>query len=356
MIEPKPHLKDIRRTPWGDEAPRLGKVRLDRNERNQPFSSAFMARLRERLTDELIMAYPECWPTFEKVAAHIGVPVENILLHMGSEQAIRLVFETYVRPGDRVLLHLPGYAMYPVFAKLYQAEVETQDYDSNLEFDWEAFLGRITPGLRLVVVENPNGFLGNPADLGMLERIVARAGECGALTLVDEAYYLFHRETAVPLLMDHDNLVITRSFSKAFGLAGLRAGCLVSRRENIENLTKLKPAYELTSVTAMILEELLGNPQEYESYAEETRQCLAAFKAGLEALGFATSNSVANFLTIRLGPDLAEAWRIELAKQDMLIRRPFREEHLRDWVRISTAAPAVQEQALQVLRNTMNAR
>jgi histidinol-phosphate aminotransferase len=356
MIKAKEHLAALERTPTNAEPSRFGKIRLDRNDRNQPFGPAFMARIRERLTDELIMAYPECWPVFQKTAVHIGVPVDHVLLHMGSEQAIKLVFETYIRPGDKVLLHLPGYAMYPVFARLYQAEVESQPCDSELGFDWEQYLGRIQPGLRMVVLENPNGFLGNPVDMGTVERIVAKAQSCGALALVDEAYYLFHRETAVPLLEKYDNLVITRSFSKAFGLAGLRAGCLISRPENIKNLTKLKPAYELTSVTAMILEELLDHPEEYEGFAQETRNCLADFKAGVEALGFATSNSVANFLTIRLGRDLAEAWRNELAKRNMLIRRPFREEHLRDWVRISTASPALQEQALQVLRDIINAR
>jgi histidinol-phosphate aminotransferase len=302
------------------------------------------------------MAYPECWPVFEKTAAHIGVPVDHILLHMGSEQAIKLVFETYIRPGDKVLLHLPGYAMYPVFSALYQAEIESQEYDAELRFDWEQYLRRIQPGLRMVVVENPNGFLGNAIDMATLERIIARAQACDTLVLVDEAYYLFHRETAVPLLEKFDNLIITRSFSKAFGLAGLRAGCLVSRPGLITDLTKLKPAYELTSISAMILEELLDHPEEYNSFADETRQCLADFKDGVEALGFATSDSVANFLTIRLGQEIAEAWRVELARRNMLIRRPFREQHLRDWVRISTAAPAVQQEALQVLRDIVSAR
>lgn len=356
MINAKQHLTALERTPTNAEPSRLGKVRLDRNDRNQPFSKAFMARIRERLTDELIMAYPECWPAFEKTAAHIGVPVDHVLLHMGSEQAIKLVFETYIRPGDKVLLHLPGYAMYPVFANLYQAELESQSCDAELCFDWEQYIGRIQPGLRMVVVENPNGFLGNAIDMATLERLIAKAQSCGTLALVDEAYFLFHRETAVPLLGEYENLIITRSFSKAFGLAGLRAGCLVSRPENITNLTKLKPAYELTSVTAMILEELLDHPEEYNSFAEETRQCLVDFKAAVEALGYATSQSVANFLTIRLGHDMAEAWRTELAKIGILIRRPFREEHLRDWVRISTASPAVQEQAVKVLRGLAKAR
>lgn len=353
MIEAKPHLVPLERTPLNSEPSRLGKLRLDRNERVTSFSPEFMARLRERFTCELLSTYPECWPVHQKTASHIGVPTNWVQLHMGSEQAIKLVFETYIRPGDRVLLHLPGYTMYPVFAQLYQAETETQEHDDNLCFDWEEYLGRIRPSTRMVVVENPNGFLGNPVDMGMIKRIVTRANECDALALVDEAYFLFHRETSVPLLQEFDNLVITRSFSKALGIAGLRAGCLVSRPENIKNLTKYKPAYELTSVTAMVLEELLDHPEEFERFAESIRQSLAEFKGSLASMGLEASNSVANFLTVRLGSELANHWRLELSKRDILIRRPFRENALRDWVRISIADRDTQREILEVLRGLM---
>ncbi|MBA4358748.1 MAG: hypothetical protein C0405_13595, partial [Desulfovibrio sp.] len=156
MIEPKTHLKDIDRTQLCAEPSRLGKARLDRNDRNQPFSAAFMDRIRTRLTSDLITAYPECWTAHAKVAEFTGVPEDCIQLHMGSEQTIKLVFETFIRPGDRILLHQPGYTMYPVDAQLYQAEVESQSCDADLSFDWEEYLGRIRPGLRMVVVENPN--------------------------------------------------------------------------------------------------------------------------------------------------------------------------------------------------------
>ena len=353
MIKPKEHLKDIKRTPLGDEPPRLGKIRLDRNERNQSFSPALMERIRLRLTDQLLMTYPECQPVHRKVAAHIGVPEDWLQLHMGSEQAIKLVFETYIKPGDRVLLHLPGYAMYPVFARLFQAKVESQSYGFELNFDWDEFIGRISPGLRMVVVENPNGLLGKPITMETLTRLLAHAAACGALVVVDEAYHLFHSATALPLLQQFDNLIITRSFSKAFGLAGLRAGCLVSRPENIAGLFSFKPAYELTSVTAMVLEEMLDHPAEYQGFARETAESLAEFKAGIEALGFQASDSVANFMTVRIGRELAEQWRVALAREDILIRRPFREPYLNEWVRISTASAEVLRHVIEVLRGLL---
>jgi len=354
MITPRRNMNQAQRTAANAEPTRYGCIRLDKNERNTPFSEALLERIRAKITSERISAYPECWPVYVRMAEHLGLPADHLLLHMGSEQAIKLIFETYIQEGDRVLLHRPGFAMYPVYSHIYKAEAISLDYDAGMHLDWDEFLRRIAAPLRMVVVENPNGIVGHPVPREVLLQILIKAREVGAFVVVDEAYHMFHSGSAVELVDDFDNLIITRSFSKAFGLAGLRAGCLISQPENIVHLCTLKPAYELTSLTAMILLELLNAPEEIAANVAEVLASRNRFEAGIQALGFETTPSAANFLTFRLGKTLAEAWRERLAAEGILVRQPFREETLSDWVRVSIGSQDVHDRALRILGELVN--
>jgi histidinol-phosphate aminotransferase len=354
MIMPNSNLLGINRTGSREEDTRLGKHRLDRNERNFPFSDEFMARIRTKMTGELLAAYPEPWHTHEKLAGRLGVPPDRLMLAPGSEQAIKAVFETYMRPKDRVLLHFPSFAMYEVYAETFQAGVESQRYDSGLHFDWEEYIARIRPGLRLVLAENPNGFIGAAAPLPVLRALVEKAHEHGVIALVDEAYFHFHDETCAGWIDEFDNLIITRTFSKAFGLAGLRIGYVLSNPTTIMNLMKVKPAYEITSVAGMVACDLLDHPEEMADYLGKNRENLESLRRGLTELGIACSQSRANFLAVRLGnTSVADALRRVLYDRGILIRRPFREPELSAWVRISTAEAAIQDVLLSELKTVL---
>jgi histidinol-phosphate aminotransferase len=202
----------------------------------------------------------------------------------------------------------------------------------------------------MVVVENPNGFLGICPTMVQLRRVVEKAAAAGAIALVDEAYFHFHDQTAVGWIGEFDNLIISRTFSKAFGLAGMRAGYMISGKENIESLKKVRPAYELTSATAALVCGLIDNYGEVEKYLANTKRNLADLKKELAKHGIASSDSKANFIAARLGEAAVhDELRDRLARKGILIRRPFREDHLKEWVRISTSVPAVQKTILDEL-------
>lgn len=351
MIEPNRHLQDIVRTNSQAQGSRFGKHRLDRNERNFPFSKKFWTRIKDKMTDELICAYPEPWHAQEKLAAFLGISPDYLLLQSGSEQAIKAIFEVYVGHGDNVLLHMPSFAMSKLYAEMYQANVESSRYNSSLEFDWDDYLARIKPGLRLVLVENPNGFIGTAVPRSVLRPLIEKACTHGVIAMVDEAYFHFHDETCADWLEEFDNLIITRSLSKAFGLAGLRAGYILSQPGNIANIMKVKPAYEITSVAGMIICDLLDHPEEIQQYITQNQESLEALRLGLTGLGLECSASRANFLAVRLGESaVADALRHALLKHGILIRRPFREPELHQWVRISTADTAIQDILLSELK------
>lgn len=326
------------------------KYRLDRNERNEPFSSSFMAKIKRDITGELFMVYPEMDKVYEKMAAWLNIDPDMIMLSPGSEQAIKSVFEASISPGEKVLLHFPGFPMYEVYCRMFQAEVIRQNFDSRLNFDWDLYEKRISSNIQMAVLENPSGFLGIAPTPEKIERLVSKASKVGAIALVDEAYYHFHDETVIDLVSKYDNLIILRTFSKAFGLAGMRAGYLISQKPNVLSLKKVKPAYELTGATALVVCSLIDNFGEVASFLWHTKRNLAELRKGLDKLGVATSESKANFVAARLGErSIHDKLRRVLGEKGILIGVPFREEWLKEWVRISTAPAKVQKVLLKEL-------
>ena len=261
MIKPKKHFHNIERIKE-KEPSRFFKYRLDRNERNQPFGLKFIEILKDKINGELLMVYPELDQIYEKLAKWLNIKEDMLMLNAGSEQAIKSVFETYINPGDTILIHFPSFAMYGVYAKLFQANVINQYFDSELKFDWDLFINRINKDIRMMVIENPNGFLGVTPPFDKLKALAKRAHECNVIVLIDEAYFLFSDDTAIDLIDEYDNIIIVRTFSKAFGLAGIRVGYLISHAENINALKKVRPTYEINNLAAIVVSEMLDRKEE----------------------------------------------------------------------------------------------
>lgn len=325
--------------------------RLDRNERTHSFSDAFIERVRARLDSEWLTTYPEPGAVYEKFSAFLNQPRKRLLFNSGSDQSIKAVYETYIDKGDKVLLHRPGYAMFPVYAKMFGADPVYQEFDSDLNFDYGLYVDRIDGSFRMAVLENPNGFIGVAPPDGFLRAFVEKCERMGVIAVVDEAYYFFHDITVADMLDTHENLIVIRTFSKALGLAGLRGGYTLSREENIRNLYKVKPMHEINGMALLVIDELVDNKEEIYTFIEETRESLQFLKDGLLRLGVESSQSVANFLAARFGRFFSgEELRRRLKEEDVLIRMPFREEILKEWTRIGTDSKEIMQKVINAAK------
>ncbi len=349
MIDPKQLIKNIERSK-DNEPSRFYKVRLDRSERNQPFSAALMERIRKRLDGEWLMTYPEPEPLYNKLGHFLKQPRENILFHTGSDLCIKSIFETYINPGDKILLHKPGYAMFFVYAKMFGANTITTSFDSNLKFNYHEYIDIIDKSYRMAVLENPNGFVGVAPPKDILYNFIEKCEKEGVIALIDEAYYIFHDITAAELLDSYENLIIVRTFSKAFGLAGVRAGYILSQNKNIENIYKVKAMHEINSLAILVIDELLNSPDEVFSFVDETKKNLQHFKDGFSNISIETSDSVGNFLAARIGKYVPSMKVSEALKREgILVRRPFAETNLKEWTRIGTGPIDQQQKVLDVV-------
>ena len=230
-----------------------------------------------------------------------GLGIENFLLTAGSDAAIRHCFEAFVNPGDKVFYPEPTFAMVPVYGALYGADMTAVGYDKHLHLDIDYLLGAIDGRTSLVVLANPNSPTGTYVSNDKVTEILDKATHYRVPVLIDEAYYGFCPHTATGLMKDYPNLIITRSFSKITGMAGLRIGYAMGDPMVISLLTKFRPMYEVNAVGIVFTCKILDNWEIAETYGRQTIDGRERFSSFLKERGFPVVDTETNFLHVDFG-------------------------------------------------------
>jgi histidinol-phosphate aminotransferase len=281
-------------------ADREGKLRLDFNENTVGCSPRVIEFLRNRLSAGALSVYPEYGEAKRALSEFFQVPLEQLLLANGTDEAIQVFINTYVNAGDEVVLLRPAYAMYRFYASVAGAAINEIGYRRPLmEFPLDELLEAITPDTRAVVIANPNNPTGTAVQLPGIERILKRARR--AVVLIDEAYYEFCGITAMPLIERAPNLIVSRTFSKVFGMAAMRLGCVFSHAANIAFLHKAQSPYSVNALAALAVQEAVRDRAYIENYVAEVLAARELLCVGLEKLGIPYVPSSANFVLANLG-------------------------------------------------------
>jgi histidinol-phosphate aminotransferase len=201
---------------------------LDFNENTAGCSPRVLARMRQ-LQPQQIARYPERGRGEEFVAGFLGLRASEVLLTNGVDEGIHLLCETYLEAEDEALIVVPTFSMYEIYARATGARVITVQAEDDFRFPLRAVLARLSPRTRLIAIANPNSPTGAVVEGEVLLRIVEAAPQ--AAVLVDEAYFEFYGETLLGQLATLPNLFVARTFSKAYGMAGLRIGVLAVQRQ-----------------------------------------------------------------------------------------------------------------------------
>jgi histidinol-phosphate aminotransferase len=297
---------------------RADKLRLDFNENTVGCSPRVLAALRECLTASGLTIYPEYGDAKKELAAFFGVAPEALLFTNGTDEAIQVLVNTYVDDGDDVLLLRPSYAMYRFYAEVAGAAIRELDYRAgDLAFPLDGLLAAIRLGTRAIIIANPNNPTGCAIDLPAIERILETAP--GAAVLIDEAYFEFYGVTALPIIERYPNLFVSRTFSKVYGMAAMRMGCLFSRPANIAYLHKAQSPYSVNALAVMAAREAIRDPGYIENYVAEVHAARGLLRAGLDELKIPYFPSHANFVLMRVGPRAIEV-RDRLREKGVLVR------------------------------------
>jgi histidinol-phosphate aminotransferase len=299
-------------------AGRHDKMRLDFNENTVGCSPKVAEFLRSRIGETLLPVYPEYVEARRDLAAHFKVAEDEMLLTNGTDEAIQVLINTYVDDGDEVIILSPSYAMYRFYAEVAGAWIREIPYRENtLAFPLEELIHAIHPDTRAILISNPNNPTGTAAKVEAIERILRRAPN--AAVLIDEAYYEFCGITAMRLLNTYPNLFVSRTFSKVYGMAGMRIGCLFSHATNTKHVHKAQSPYSVNMLAALAARVAVSDSDYIRKYVTEVLAARELVYVGLEKLKVHYHESEGNFVLMRLG-DKAVQVRDRLRERGVLVR------------------------------------
>ena len=297
---------------------RIDKMRLDFNENTVGCSPRVIEFLRENLTPERLSVYPDYSRVKQTLSAFFRVAADELLLTNGTDEAIQVLVNTYVDDGDEVVTLRPSYAMYRFYSEVAGAKVVEMDYrPPAVELPIEELLAAITPRTRAVLIANPNNPTGTSVGLAEIERVLEKSQH--AVVLIDEAYYEFCGVTAMGLLREYPNLFVSRTFSKVYGMAAMRMGCLFSHGDNIQYLHKAQSPYSVNMLAALAAEAAVADTEYVSKYVAEALESRELLRAGFERLGVAYAKSSANFILGYFGSRAIEV-RDALREKAILVR------------------------------------
>jgi histidinol-phosphate aminotransferase len=278
-------------------------LRLDFNENTLAASPRVIERLRQT-TAEGLTKYPEREGVERVAAAHFGMQPDQVLLTNGVDEAIHLLCAAFLEEDDEALIQTPTFFMYEVSAGMMTGHVKKVQADASLAFPYERFLAAMSAKTKLIMVASPNNPTGAVVSREHLLAICRAAPQ--AVVMVDEAYYHFFGETVMGDVGKVPNLVVARTFSKAYGLANLRIGMLAGNAELMKFVRKVSSPYNVNGVALDCLPVALADDAYVQWYAEQVRTGLARMMDGLRALGVDFFPSHANFVLMKIGPKHAE--------------------------------------------------
>ena len=293
-------------------------LRLDFNENTIGCSPKVVQALKKVDVSKFSM-YPEYSKFKKKLARFLRVKDDNLLLTNGTDEAIKVVLDTFVEKGDEVVIPVPTFAMFKIYATIAGASVKEVAYDDNLSFPVEKVLGSIGARTKVVVIVNPNNPTGTAVDKNDIVRIVEKARKNDAIVLIDEAYYEFYGKSSIGLRDKYGNVIVSRTFSKAFGLAGLRLGCIVGQDIIVKQLEKVISPYSVNSLAVYCGDVAIDDLSYVNKYVTDVKQNKKYLEKGLKSMGLKVFRTNANFLLVDLGCRCRYVCK-QLAKEGILIR------------------------------------
>lgn len=275
-------------------------MKLDSNESTVDPSPRVVSALAEFIHQSPLNWYPdiESVKLREALSEYTSAPIDCIQTFNGSDNALETICRTYLQKGDEVVLCMPAYDHFRLYAESCDATLVPVFGETPFASKPKELVNAVTPRTKMIYIVNPN----NPTGLLYSEdeiRFVLEA--CPeVLVLVDEAYFEFCKVTVVPLTKEYPNLIVTRSFSKAFGLAGIRCGYVVTNPNNLQVINKVRVGKNINSLAQVAARAALEDMEHISRFVTEVKVAKGWLKDKLSGLGLEVVETPANFVLVRV--------------------------------------------------------
>ena len=331
-------------TPGEQPGPGERVIKLNTNENPFPPSPRAVDVI-QRITPDALRRYPSSMADeFRAVAARVhGVSQDSVLAGNGSDDILQIALRTYCGPGDVLVCPDPTYSLYPVLAELAEVRLTPVPWEPGWRLPTKALL---TEPARAIFLANPNSPSGTSVAVADIETL---AMGTGALVLVDEAYADFADDNCLSLPARQPNVLVTRTFSKGYGLAGLRFGYAIGHPEVIAQMAKVKDSYNCDAIAVAAACAALEDVEYAQANWRLIRVERGRLSSELDRRGFAVTPSQANFV-LATTPDARHAgWLYAALKRRGVLVRFFDKPGLDNKLRISVGAPAENDALLAAL-------
>ena len=300
FIQRSQYLKQIKRLRVSEGRDLDNGLRLDRNEKVESWGKEFITSIFREKPDWLMSVYPENDTLYEKLSNFLKIKKQNILLTSGIDGGIKTIFEIMTAPGDLVGVINPTYAMYKVYSNLYQTNIEEINYKKNNKLDLDAIVSFLNKKPTVFFFPNPNQPIEDTLNFDQLKFLAKECYKNNCLFFIDEAYHYFGAESSVDLINEYENVVVARTFSKAFGVPSIRLGFLLANEKNMEIISKMRFAHESNTLSNIVAEHLIDNFKVVENYIKEIVDTRNKLKIILKKLGIESYGETGNYLLLDL--------------------------------------------------------
>lgn len=277
-----------------------------------------------------------------------NVPAHQILLGNGSDEILDMIFRVFLEPGkDNLVINTPTFGMFEVLSNINNVECRKVQLTSEFDLDYEAIMKQIDAHTKAIFICSPN----NPTGNIMKEETILKLLQLDMLVVIDEAYIDFaENESWTKRLIEFNNLIVTQTFSKAYGLAGIRLGACYADQEVIDLLKKVKMPYNVNVLTQTKAAEYLQNEEARTIEVERIIKNRSILKNELLTLDMVKKiyRSDSNFLLVRF--DDANRRYEQLIQKDIVVRNRTREPLCENCLRITVGTTAENLKLIQTLR------
>ena len=328
------NIKDLYRIKFHNE--RSGVLRLDMNENPEGLPREVFDSVISKLTPEYIATYPEKNQLMTLLAEHDGTAYENISVTAGSDEAMRLIFHCFGQRDKKLLTVTPTFEMYGVYAGMFGMKHEMVGYKEDFSINSAEIMQAIDTDTSIVILLNPNSPIGYTYEEKDVKEIIEQSRKVGAIVVIDEAYHYFYTPSFMHLIKEYDNLLLLRTFSKLFSMAGLRIGYVSGTPQLIDYIEKAESTFNVNNIAILFAQEVIQNQELIDRLADTECKGRMWLVEQLKNAGYRTLAMEGNYILFL--PKRDSKIVVEKLKKKKIWVRDYGKGILKGWIRVSTGS------------------
>ena len=328
----------------------VDKINLNLNENMMGCSLKVIEALR-KISNEDISKYPNYETLLSKLSCYLNVNANQLLLTNGADNAITLIMDTYLNKDEKVIIPIPTFHVFLNFAELKGFNKKLVSYHDDLTFPTDEIIDEIDEQTKLVIIVNPNNPTGSLIPQEDIIKIVEKSKK--SIVLIDEAYFQFSGQSSKDLINKYSNVIIIQTFSKGFGLAGLRIGYIIANSDIINKLNKNKLPFEVNTISTIAASAALNDIDFVNHYVEIINQNKKYLQDELTKLGFKTYKSHTNFILASFG-EKSDFVLNQLNERNIKVKDLSYNKELKGCIRITIGTKHQMEKFVDELKDILS--